>query len=833
MVPVETRLPIELVLDDLRAALAAGASVVLQAPPGAGKTTRVPLALLEAAWLGGRNIVMLEPRRVAARAAARYMARSLGEEAGGSVGYRTRLDTRVGPRTRIEVVTEGILTRMIRADPALEGYGLVVFDEFHERSLHADLGLALALETQSILRPELRLLVMSATLDGQRVSRLLGDAPVVTSVGRSYPVEMRYASGPAEGRMEGRVARAVGDVLARDAGDVLVFLPGAGEIRRVEEMLTGGEAVIVPLHGNLTPEQQDRALRPDERGRRKVILATSIAETSLTIDGVRVVVDCGLSRVPRFSARTGMTRLETVRVSRASADQRAGRAGRQAPGVCQRLWSEPEQAGLVPFHDPEIMDADLAPLALTLAVAGMEASALRWLDPPPAAHLSQARQLLQDLDAVDGEGRITPHGRELAALGLHPRLGHMIIASRALKATPLATDIAALVEERDILRAEGGPADPDMRIRLDLLAQRNTPPFAHGARVAREAVERIRTHARVLRRQLGVHDAASNSGDAGLLLALAFPDRIAQRRAGTARFLLRNGRGAVLAVPHALADAEFIVATDLDDRGAESRIFLAAPVTREEIEEHLASQIVVQVEVAWSADAARVEARRTRRLGAIVLGEGTVRDPDPAAVAHAFKTGLGRAGLAAIPWSEGFRRLRERLAFLHQNDGASWPDVSDAVLLDRLEGWLAPHASRLRGLADLGKIDFTALQLADLSWQQRQALDVDAPTHLEVPSGSRLPIDYGDPESPVLAVRLQEMFGLAETPRIARGRVPLTLHLLSPAHRPVQVTRDLAGFWRSSYHDVRKDLRGRYPKHVWPEDPLTEAPTRRAKPGKR
>jgi ATP-dependent helicase HrpB len=830
---VETTLPIDAVLDDLRAALAQAPNVVLQAPPGAGKTTRVPLAVRDAAWLGGRRVVMLEPRRVAARAAAHYMARSLGEEAGTTVGYRTRFDTRVGPRTRIEVVTEGILTRMISSDPALEEYGLVIFDEFHERSLHADFGLALALESQAILRPELRLLVMSATLDGERVSRLLGDAPIVSSVGRSFPVELRYAAKQDDGRIEGRVARAVGDALAHDDGDVLVFLPGAGEIRRVQEMLAGGDCVIVPLHGNLPPAQQDQAIRPDASGRRKVILATSIAETSLTIDGVRVVVDAGMSRVPRFSARTGMTRLETVRVSRASATQRAGRAGRQAPGVCYRLWSEPERAGLVPFHDPEIVDADLAPLALTLASTGMDASSMRWLDAPPAAHLAQARQLLGDLDAVDDAGRITAHGEELAKLGLHPRLGHMIIAAGPLNATPLAIDIAALVEERDILRAEGGPADPDMRIRLDLLAQRGIPAFAHGARVARESVERIRTHAQALRRQLGVRAAPSNSHEAGLLLALAYPDRIAHRRPGSARFLLRNGRGAALAVPHALADAEFIVATDLDDRGAESRIFLAAPVTRDDIELHLASQVVVQEEVTWDTDAARVQARRIRRLGAIVLGEGMVRDPDPAAVAHAFREGLQRAGFAAIPWSEGFLGLRARLTFLHHTDAASWPEVSDASLLDRLEQWLAPHAARLRALADLGKIDFTALQLADLTWQQRQALDVEAPTHIEVPSGSRLPIDYADPGSPVLAVRLQEMFGLADTPTIGRGRVPLTLHLLSPAHRPVQVTRDLGGFWRSSYHDVRKDLRGRYPKHVWPEDPLREAPTRRAKPRKR
>ena len=825
-----TPLPIDDILGELRAALERSHGVVLQAPPGAGKTTRVPLALLDAAWLGDRKIIMLEPRRVAARAAAQYMARSLGEDAGGTVGYRTRLDTRVGPRTRIEVVTEGILTRMIGTEPSVDEYGLVIFDEFHERSLHADLGLALALESQAILRPDLRLLVMSATLDGERVSRLMGEAPVVSSAGRSFPVELRYASRQEDGRIEGRVARAVRDALAHDEGDVLVFLPGAGEIRRVEEQLTGSDGVIVPLHGNLTPEQQDRALRPDQGGRRKVILATSIAETSLTIDGVRVVIDAGLSRVPRFSARTGMTRLETVRVSRASATQRAGRAGRQAPGVAYRLWTEPEQAGLVPHHDAEIRDADLAPLALALAAAGMDPSSMRWLDAPPGAHLAQARQLLRQLEAIDDAGRITSHGRELAALALHPRLGHMLVGSRALNASALACDLAALVEERDVLRGEGGPADPDLRTRVDLLAQRQVPPFVGGGRVARDALERIRTHAHALRRQLGVRDERTGSSEVGLLLALAYPDRIAQRRPGTARFLMRNGRGAALATAHALADAEFIVATDLDDRGAESRIFLAAPVTREEIEEHLASQVTTEELVSWNDATARVESRKLRRLGAIVLAEGQLRDPDPALVARAMAEGVTRAGPESIPWGDGFTRLRERLAFLHRTDPDGWPDVGDTVLAQRLEHWLAAQAGRVRSMDDLRRIDFAALLLADLSWQQRQALDAEAPTHLEVPSGSRLPIDYADPAAPVLAVRLQEMFGLAETPRIARGRVPLTLHLLSPAHRPVQVTRDLGGFWRSSYHDVRKDLRGRYPKHPWPEDPLAAPPTRRAKP---
>lgn len=825
-----TTLPIDAVLASLNAALAGAPVVLLEAPPGAGKTTRVPLAVRDAPWLAGRRIVMLEPRRVAARAAATFMAAGLGEAAGETVGYRTRLDTRVSARTRVEVVTEGILSRMIAQDPALEEYGLVIFDEFHERSLHADLGLALALEAQSLLRPDLRLLVMSATLEGDRLARILGGPPVVASAGKAHPVDVRYRPAPQQSRLESRVAAVVAEALAEDEGDLLVFLPGAAEIRRAEGSIAAGPRVaVIALHGNLTAQQQDLALRRDPQGRRKVILATSIAETSLTIDGVRVVIDAGLSRIPRFSPRTGMTRLETVRASRSSTIQRAGRAGRQAPGTCYRLWSEMEQATLVPHHEPEIMDADLAPLLLTLAVTGMEAASLRWIDPPPPAHLAQAASLLRALDIIDDGGRITPHGRRCADLGLHPRLANMLLRAEALGLGATAVDLAALLEERDILRGQDGPADPDLRIRLDLLAERRLPGVTHGATVARDAVERIRVHARSLRRQLRLDAGAPSSHDAGLLLAFAFPDRIAQRRPGTARFLLRNGRGAALATAHALGDADFLVAADLDDRGAESRIFLAAPLTRQEIEAHLADDVVTRDEVTWDGEASRVVARRTRMLGALMLEEATLHHPDREAVASAVAAGLARAGVNEVPWNEAFIALRRRLAFLHEVD-ASWPDVSDASLAAKLGEWLAPHASRVRGLADLAQIDFVPSMLGLLSWQQRQALDQEAPTHVVVPTGSRIPVDYSDPASPVLAVRLQEMFGLADTPRVANGRVPLTLHLLSPAHRPVQVTRDLGGFWRSSYHDVRKDLRGRYPKHPWPEDPLVAPPPRRAKP---
>ena len=836
-------LPIDSALPALRDALRARTAAVLQAPPGAGKTTRVPLALLEEGWLGGAKIVMLEPRRLAARAAAHRMARTLGDEVGGTVGYRVRLDTRVSRRTRIEVVTEGVLTRMIQEDPSLDGVGLLIFDEFHERSLNADLGLALSLQSQSLLRDDLRLLVMSATLDGAPVATLLGEpalrsgqpAPIVTSEGRAFPVEVRWAQRAPAGRIEESVAAAVVEAALREPGDLLVFLPGVREIRRVESLL-GDRALppgtrVFPLHGTMPQELQDAAIRPSEPSERKVVLATSIAETSLTIEGVRVVVDSGLARVPRFSARTGMSRLETVRVSRAAAEQRRGRAGRVAPGTCVRLWSEAEHAGLVPFMRPEILEADLAPLALELASAGItDAGELRWLDPPPAPALAQARELLRELEAVGDDGRITPHGRRMAQLAVHPRLAHMLVIARDEGTGATACDLAALLAERDVLRGDRAAPDADVRLRLDLLRGAREPDYVRGWTVDRDALRRARAESGQLRRALGVAAGeASRDEDAGELLALAYPDRVGQRRpGGAARFLLRNGRGAAFSEPQALSESPWLVAAELDDARPESRVFLAAPLDEETVRARFGAQLESDDVVEWDASARTVSARRRERLGAIVLRDVAVREPDPALVARAVIDAVRREGLGILPWTDASRRLRERLRFLHRLAPHDWPDVGDEALLGRLDDWLAPLLGQgARG--GLDRVDMTDALLGGLTWRARQALDELAPTHVMVPSGSRIPVDYADPESPVLAVRLQELFGLAETPAVGGGRVPLTLHLLSPAHRPVQVTRDLAGFWRTSYFDVRKDLRGRYPKHHWPENPMDAAPTNRAK----
>ncbi|HEU4629021.1 MAG TPA: ATP-dependent helicase HrpB, partial [Gemmatimonadaceae bacterium] len=626
--PHSPPLPIDDALPALRAALREGTSAVLQAPPGAGKTTRVPLALLGEPWLAGRRVVMLEPRRLAARAAARFMARTLSESVGETVGYRVRLDTHVGPRTRVEVVTEGVLTRLLQDDPALETAGLVIFDEFHERSLPADLGLALTLQARELLRDDLRLLVMSATLDGAAVADLLGGAPVVTSAGRAFPVETRWRPPRERERVDAAVARVVREALTGEAGDVLAFLPGQAEIRRAETLLRAGELSpmtrVHPLYGNLPPEAQDAAIAPSAPGARKVVLATSIAETSVTIEGVRVVVDGGLARTPRFDPRSGMTRLETVRVSRAAADQRRGRAGRTAPGVCYRLWAEAEDAHLVPHARPEILEADLAPLALELAEAGVRDPAeLRWLDPPPTAAFAQARELLRELGALDADGRITPHGRRMAALALHPRLAHMVLAGAELGYGAVACDLAALLAERDVLRAEQGTADADVRLRLELLRDRAAlegSGYTRGLAVDRDGVRRARELAREWRRQLRLHDDAA-PGDvdaAGLLLALAYPDRIGQRRNGASgRFLLRNGRGAHFAEPQPLSDAPYLVAAELDGQARESRIFLAAPVALEDVERHLGDQIETEEVVAWDEAAEMVRAVRRERLGAL------------------------------------------------------------------------------------------------------------------------------------------------------------------------------------------------------------------------
>lgn len=801
-------------------------NAVLVAPPGAGKTTRVPLALLNEPWLGGRRILMLEPRRLAARAAARFMAASLGEQVGETVGYRVRLDTRIGPKTRIEVITEGVLTRLLQADPALEGAGLVIFDEFHERSLHADLGLALCLQAQALLREDLRLLVMSATLEAEPVAALLGAAPILTSEGRSFPVQTRYSERRPAGRIEAVAAGAIMEALQREEGDLLVFLPGAGEIRRVQERLALGPGVrVAPLYGNLSQAAQDQALLPAPPGERKVVLSTAIAESSLTVEGVRVVIDAGLSRVPRFSPRTGMTRLETAPVSRASADQRRGRAGRLGPGVCYRLWTEQDDRQLAPRSTPEILEADLAPLALELAAWGAaDPAELAWLDPPPAGALAQARELLTQLGALTAQGAITEHGRRMAELGLHPRLAHMALRAVPLGLGGLACELAALLSDRDIFR--GGAPAPDADLRLRVEALRGHP---HGHEVDPAACRRVRAEADHWQWALRIAPARGADSEAsGLLLALAYPDRIALRRGG-GRFLLRGGRGAAFTGPQPLAEAPCLVAAELDDQGPESRIFLAAPVDPGDLERHFGDQIQQERLVAWDRTAQSVRARRRERLGALILREAPLTAPDPAETLAALLQGIAEEGLEMLPWSKAARQLQERLVFLHRQDPA-WPDASDQALTSTLAGWLGPHLGAMRSREDLQRLRLAEVFEAMVPWDRRRELDELAPTHIAVPSGSRLAIDYSDPGAPVLAVRLQEMFGLHDTPRIARGRVPLTLHLLSPAQRPVQVTQDLASFWRGAYFEVRKDLRGRYPKHHWPEDPTTAVPTSRVKP---
>ena len=821
-------LPIDEILPELRRVLAAGNGAVLQAPPGAGKTTRVPLALLDEPWLAGKKIVMLEPRRLAARMAAGYMGAQADGRTGGLVGYRIRRDTKVSKETRIEVVTEGVLTRILRNDPALEAYGCVIFDEFHERSLPGDLGLALTLQARELLRPDLRILVMSATLEGAPIAKLLGDAPIISSEGRSWPVETRWIARSREQRVEAAVASAVRRALDEvPEGDVLGFLPGAREIRAAQGMLSSlpGQIAVVPLFGDLKQVEQDEAVRPALPGRRKVVLATSIAETSLTIEGVRVVVDGGMSRVPKFSPRIGMTRLTTIRVSRASADQRRGRAGRVGPGVCYRCWDQNDERGLVPRGTPEILEADLAPLALDLAVQGTAPSELPWLDAPPAAAFAQAVELLRELGALDGAGKVTTHGREISEFGVHPRLAHMLLKAGA--ETETAAGLAALLGERDILRGEGGPPDPDITLRVEALVGKRMPHIDEGG------LHRVRQEAKALMEQLrehrGSHRPSHASASVSQLLALAYPDRIGKRRPGQeGRFLLRNGLGVFTTAP-SLTRAEWIVATDLDGDPKESKLFLGAALTEAEVRELYADQIEEVDEVTWDIGAEKVVAKRVERFGAIVLSERSVKDPDPQAVATAVADALARQGLTLLPWRDDALELRARLAFLHAIDPA-WPDVRDAALQDRADEWLAPHLIEVRKKGDLAKLDLARLIGEMLTWDQRKKLDDLAPTHLEVPSGSRIRVDYSDPKAPVLAVKLQEVFGWLDTPRIGGGKVPVTLHLLSPAQRPVQVTKDLANFWKTGYFEVRKDLRGRYPKHPWPEDPLTAVPTKRAKP---
>ena len=832
-------LPVMAVVGEVQAALRDGTTAVLVAPPGAGKTTGIPLALLDAPWLRGARILLLEPRRLAARAAASRMASLRGDSVGGTIGWRMRGDTRVGPSTRIEVVTEGVLTRLLLDDPTLDGVGLICFDEFHERSIHGDTGLALALNTQSLLRPDLRLLVMSATIDGARVATLLGDAPVITSTGRAFTVATSFAAPRHGQRMEEATATAVRDALAAHDGDVLVFLPGAREIRRLTSLLEGTVAPAVdlwPLFGMLDPKSQDAAIAPSPAGRRKVVIASAIAETSLTIEGVRVVVDSGWSRVPRYSARTGMTRLETVRVSRASADQRRGRAGRVAPGHCIRCWHEHEDSALRAHGSAEIVDADLAPLALDLAGAGIErADELQWLDTPPAAAFAQARTLLGALGAIDASGRLTPHGHAMSALGVHPRMAHLLLMARDRNALALACDLVSILEERDPVRAvDARLLDPDLALRIDALRSgRRALPA--GLAIDDAALARCRETARTLRDRMNVRRADEQPADdhrmLGALVALAYPDRVARRRDGAgARYLLRNGSGAFMRDQgSALAREEWIACAALDDAGRDATVQLAAPLDVASVRELFAGQLTTRRTVLADADGGRVRGIVTESLGAITLVERTAEDVSAAERAAALRTLIVDGWPDSLPWSDSATRLRARMAFLHRHD-PRWPDVSDEALHDDADAWLALALQGARSLDDVRRADLGALLLDRVEWSLRTTIDRLAPTHITVPSGSRIPVDYSDPAAPLLAVRLQELFGARETPAVLDGRVPLVIHLLSPAHLPVQVTRDLPGFWRTSYADVRKDLRGRYPRHAWPEDPLTATPTHRAKP---
>ncbi len=841
-------LPIGQVLPAVLAALESHGCTVIEAPPGAGKSTVVPLALLAAHWRADQRIIVLEPRRVAARAVARRMAEILGEDAGQTVGYRTRLQSQVGPATRIEVVTDGIFTRMLQHDPALEGTACVVFDEFHERGLQSDLGLALCLDARRHLRESLRLVVMSATLESGPLLKLLENAQVISTAGRSFDVETRFVpltrdARTTVGELERRMAGVTVRALDENAGDALLFLPGTAEIRRTANLLaatlTAGDTRILPLHGQLSAAEQDAALRPDESGRRKVILATSIAETSLTIPGVRIVIDSGLERHQRFDPNSGMSRLETRSISRASADQRRGRAGRTAPGVCYRLWSESEHESLASQASPEIVEADLAPLALELACWGArDPLTLSWLDPPPSGPLAQARDQLQRLEAIDAAGRPTALGRQMSTLGLHPRLAHMVLRGQQLGRQGLACELAALLSERDPLKSRGALRNPDLRLRIEMLHGATAPA---GFEADRAALTRIRQLAAQIERRLRPSSAAARrrtgthreSASAGLLLAMAYPDRIGRRRRSQpGHYLLSGGRGAMFPQAAALAGSEFIVVASLDDVEREARIHLALPVDLFDLETHVSPLIETESEIAWNDREHCVVARKLRRLGKLTLTESRLVAVDPEAVLAAMLTGIRSMGLGCLPWTEELEERRARLAFARAMSSQSrydWPDTGDDRLLETLESWLGPWLDGVTRRDQLVRIDLHCAfeNLAD--WNSWKRLDEFAPTHLAVPSGSRVRLDYSSGQ-PKLSVRLQEVFGLMESPRIGDRQVAVTMELLSPARRPVQVTRDLASFWADGYAEVRKELKGRYPKHYWPEDPMQAVATRRLRP---
>ena len=832
----DTPLPIDAVLDDLARTLQRRHAAVLVAPPGAGKTTRVPLALLDEPWAKGKKIIVLEPRRIAARASAERMAQTLGERAGDTVGYRVRFGSKVSRATRIEVVTEGIFSRQILDDPELNGVAAVLFDEFHERSLDADLGLALARDAQTGLREDLRILVMSATLDGARIAKLLDDAPVVASEGRAFPVETRYLGRKVDAPLERQMADAIATALRADPGSVLAFLPGAAEIRRtqnfLEERIHDNAIEIVPLFGALDASVQDRAIAPAPKGSRKVVLATSIAETSLTIEGVRIVVDSGMARVPRYEPDIGLTRLETVRASRAAVDQRRGRAGRTEPGICYRLWDEPQTASLAAYTQPEILSADLSSLVLDLAQWGVsDPSGLAFLDSPPAPAWKEAKGLLTELGALDADGRITSEGNSLRALALPPRLARMIVDSARLGAGREAAEIAAILTERGL-----GGDSVDLDVRLDQFRRDRSQRASSARSLAQRWAKQVASSERVLSSpspQGGGERRDAHSPDeelsTGVMLAFAFPDRVAKNR-GNGSFVLANGRGAGVEQTSPLARAPYIAVGELTGTAASGRILLAAPITQEEIEQRFADQIESTEEISFDRGAMGLRARRKRTLHAITLAEAPMTLSPSAGTARILADGLVAAGLDKLSWSKALKQWRDRVMFLRKAEGENWPDLSDDALADQRGAWLVPALYDKISLKEFSAGDLSDALMSLLPWELRARLDREAPTHFEAPTGTQLAIDYEAEQGPTIAVRLQELFGLNTHPSIARGKVPLVLELLSPAQRPVQVTRDLPGFWRGSYAAVRTDLRGRYPRHPWPDDPANAMPTRRVKP---
>ena len=837
-------LPVDAVIPDLKAALRSHGSAVLQAPPGAGKTTRIPPALLSEPWLENRKIILLSPRRLAARAAAEYMAAGFGEAAGERVGYRMRMESRVSARTRIEVVTEGVLTRMLQTNSDLSGVGLVIFDEFHERSLDADLGLALCLDIRDALNPDLHLLVMSATLMTEPVAALMGNAPVITCAGRAWPVQLRYLPGTPQIPMEKATADAVLTAIRNEEGSILVFLPGTGEIRKVARLLSERDlpahVMVAPLYGNLSRPDQQKAIAPAPGGQRKIVLASAIAETSLTIEGIRVVIDSGLSRLPCYDAGSGMTRLVTLPVSQASADQRCGRAGRTEPGVCYRLWPEALQSTLPAFHRPEIQQADLSDMLLNLSFWGInDPLSLRWLDPPPPAAVSKARDLVCQLGALDQGLRPTPKGLKMAALPVHPRLAAMLLDAAARNQAPVACDLAAILSERDPIRFPLAKGDADLRLRLQVLQLVREGKAVGDKEMAVDfgLCRRIIKLSGQLLKRVGSSAAVPRSHppiSLGALLALAYPDRIAQKRpAERGRFLMANGRGAILPADDPLADRDYLVVAELDGDRRDARVFLAADYSEEMILTQFEAQLQRSIDTSWDPIQKSVKSVERIMLGALSLKTRRVENPDPEKVAEKLLGGIRQEGIEALPWSDSLGTLKNRVALLRRLfPDQKWPDFSDAGLTDGLETWLGPHLYHMSRLKDLGRLDLGRILKSRLDRSQQEALEALAPTHWVVPSGSRIPIDYSA-EIPVLRVRLQELFGCRQTPAVAAGRQPLVLHLLSPAGRPVQVTMDLAGFWQGSYQEVKKALKGRYPKHEWPDDPISARPTARAKPRKK